>query len=159
VSDLLGNGLPQFILDQSVMDEVLPSWWELNYEYGDALALERGFFVTPDGNYDNLIGDQDIDCVLLDESLYYEWPEITSGANGRYGFAGVTRDLYGSPLGGCVVKLFLTADDSKVDQVISDSLGNFLITTPFYPNTHYMVTYKAGIPDVTGATVNTLIGS
>lgn len=89
-------------------------------------------------------------------SVYFEQPEQPSGGSSRLGVLGVTRDQYGSPLGGVTVKLFRTLDDTKQDQVVSDPSGNFLLTSPFY-DAHYLVFYKAGFPDVTGASVNTII--
>jgi hypothetical protein len=104
------------------------------------------------------IGDLAVDVGLI-EATWFELPEITRGTNTRYGIAGVTRDVYGSALGGVLVKLFLLSTDVKVDQIVSDPLGNFLVSTPFYPDDHYLVEYKAGSPDVFGSSVNTLIGA
>jgi hypothetical protein len=73
-----------------------------------------------------------------------------------YKIQGVTKDQYGSPLGGCIVHLYRTLDDSKQDQCISDAVGNYLLYTPF-ADAHYCVAYAAG--GLTGATVNTLTGS
>jgi hypothetical protein len=68
---------------------------------------------------------------------------------------GVTRDASEVPLGGCVVNLFRTLDDSFLATTISDGAGAFTIfavgSGPFY-----LVAYKAGSPDVAGTTVNTL---
>jgi hypothetical protein len=101
------------------------------------------------------------------EALYYDRPEITKGRQSRMGISGVTRDVYGSPLGSCLVKLFKTADglfpgtkDTKIDEMTSDpTTGAYLLSTPYYPDTHYVVSYKVGTPDVEGTTVNTLIGA
>lgn len=81
------------------------------------------------------------------------------GTNSRYGVAGTTRDRYGSVLPGVTVKLFHTADDMKLDQGVSDANGQYLLMTPYYPDTHYLVFYLAGVPDVFGTSMNTLIGS
>lgn len=98
----------------------------------------------------------------------YDMPEVTNGTNSRFGIVGVTRDVYGSPLTGAVVKLFLTNTptgsqialaDNKIDQVNSDANGAYFVSTPFYPDQHYLVVYKAGSPDVFGSSVNTLIAS
>lgn len=78
-----------------------------------------------------------------------------SGCNGRLAFVGTTRDEYGSPLPGCVVKVFRTSDDSLQSQVTSDDNGVYTITTPF-ADSHYLIVYKAGPPDICGTTVNTL---
>jgi len=84
-------------------------------------------------------------------------PNTRSGCNARLGITGITRDQYGSPLGFCTVKMFLTSNDGLVSSVVSDGNGVYLITTPYYPDTHYLVVYKTGSPDTFGTTVNTLI--
>ena len=77
-----------------------------------------------------------------------------------YKITGITRDSAGAVLGNCVVHLFRTSDDVEVDQVNSDASGNFTFTTGVSPaNTQYIVAYKAGSPDVSGTTLNTLTGS
>jgi hypothetical protein len=75
----------------------------------------------------------------------------------RIEITGVTKDSAGAALGNCVVQLFRTSDDQIVEETTSDGSGNyrFLTATPQYK--HYVVAYKAGAPDVTGATVNTVV--
>jgi hypothetical protein len=73
--------------------------------------------------------------------------------------SGVTRDSAGNPLGNCVVKLFRLSDNLLVDQVVSDGAGNYILGSCSPTETYYAVAYKAGSPDVTGATANTLVGS
>jgi len=98
--------------------------------------------------------------VALLESPYVEMVESSSGASSRYGVSGITRDIYGSPLGGVTVKIFKTSDDSLISTIVSDAnTGAFIVTTPYYPDTHYIVTYKTGSPDVFGTSANTLIGA
>lgn len=99
-------------------------------------------------------------------TVWYLQPEKNSGAVSKMAFTGVTRDVNGSVLGSCVVKLYKTSDspnagkDTLLYEVTSDATtGAFIVYTPFYPDTHYMVSYKAGSPDVEGTTVNTLIGA
>ena len=69
--------------------------------------------------------------------------------------AGFTRDSTGAILGTCVVDLFRTADDVKIDGTTSDSVGAFVVRGNRGVN-HYLVAYKPGSPDVAGTTVNTL---
>lgn len=75
-----------------------------------------------------------------------------------YSISGTTRDSTGAALGACAVKLFRTADDSLVNQTVSNASGLY-ITPASNLLAHYLVTYKVGSPDVTGASVNTLVGS
>ena len=89
-------------------------------------------------------------------ALWGELPEVTRGHSGRLGFAGVTRDVYGTAVPGAVVKLFRTADDSLQYSGTSGSDGFYTATTPF-SDAHYLVAYKDDVIDTAGATVNTLI--
>lgn len=69
---------------------------------------------------------------------------------------GITRDASGNPLGGCVVDLYMTATDQVQMSTVSDASGNYRFEDagagPFY-----VVAYKAGAPDVAGASVNTIV--
>lgn len=108
-----------------------------------------------------MIGD------MMGSNAYRDLPTLNSGAVSKMSFVGVTRDVYGSPLPNCVVKLFKTVGggvpdlkDLLIDQTTSDATtGAFLLTTPHHSDTHYIVAYKAGSPDVAGSTVNTLVGA
>ena len=98
--------------------------------------------------------------------IWHDRPDMNTGAVAAMGFVGYSRDAYGSILGGCTMKLFKTADgsypatkDTKVYEVVSDSTGWYSLYTPYHPDTHYIVSFKAGSPDVQGVTVNTLIGA
>lgn len=105
------------------------------------------------------IGDQATDFgVGVLETEYRRIPDLTRGRNSRYGFVGVSRDEFGSPLGQCVVTLFKTSDDSVVDRTMSDVYGAYVASTPFYPDTHWLKIKKTGSPDKQGVTIDTLIG-
>lgn len=88
----------------------------------------------------------------------FEATDQTRGHNYRFGVIGVTRDVYGSPLGGVTVKLFRTSTDELVHNTVSDPSGNYAVSTPFYGEGHYIVTYKTGAPDVFGSSPNNLTG-
>lgn len=103
-----------------------------------------------------LLGDTGLsDVASEDIGWFVEWAN-RGGCNGRLGFNGVTRDQYGSPLGGCTVRLFRTSTDELVAKVTSDSNGAFLATSP-YSDGHYMTVHQAGPPAVAGATIDTII--
>lgn len=100
------------------------------------------------------------------EPVWHREPEKNSGAVSKMAIIGVTRDAGGTALGGCTVKLYKTADgaypgtkDALLYEAVSDPSGNYAVYTQYYPDTHYLVAYKAGSPDVEGTTVNTLIGA
>lgn len=80
------------------------------------------------------------------------------GSNGRLGFVGITRDAYGSPLGGCTVRCFRNSTNELVSAVTSDANGFYIATTP-YNDAHYLVVHKTGSPNVAGASVNTITPS
>jgi hypothetical protein len=70
---------------------------------------------------------------------------------------GTTLDSTGAPLGSCVIQGFVTATDVYVGQVVSDSAGYYELPTQYVGQSHYIVAYKAGSPDVAGTSVNTLV--
>jgi hypothetical protein len=95
----------------------------------------------------------------IEQEIRWGYYDQAAGASFRYAFTGVTRDQYGSPVGSCAVKLYRTSDDTLLDSQVSDPSGNFLLSTAYYPDTHYIVAHKSGSPDIDGVTVNTLIGA
>lgn len=71
---------------------------------------------------------------------------------------GVTRDSTGAVLAGCTVFLFRTSDNSYVSSSTSDANGNYVLpASPLLQ--HYVVAYLVGSPDVSGVTLNTLLGA
>ncbi len=105
-------------------------------------------------------GDVNGNCGLLDpyQQRYESWETSPTGASSRYAIAGVSRDANGSAVGGVTVNLFATASNLLVDTIVSDASGAFRLLTHLYPDTHYVTAYKAGAPDISGCSVNTLIG-
>jgi len=70
--------------------------------------------------------------------------------------SGVTKDSSGIIIGGCIVKLFRSSDDVKIDETVSDASGNYSFTLVVYAENFYLIAYKAGAPDLAGTTVNTV---
>jgi hypothetical protein len=105
------------------------------------------------------VGDRSTDVALLTPTWRKLLRRITAGAASRVGFVGITRDQYGAPVGSCVVQLFRTSNDLFIMEITSDASGNFLLQSWYSPDTHYIVAYKAGSPDIFGTTVNTLVGA
>lgn len=87
-----------------------------------------------------------------------EWGDmwIKSGANGRFAWVGITRDQYGSPLGGCTVRMYRTSTEEQVCKVTSDpNTGLYYATSP-YNDAHFIVVHNpAGT--LGGATSTTLL--
>lgn len=74
--------------------------------------------------------------------------------------AGTTKDSTGAALGNCIVDWFDTATNVLIGTTTSDASGLFEFRSAGQPpNAYYLVAYKAGSPDVTGASVNTLVGT
>jgi hypothetical protein len=74
--------------------------------------------------------------------------------------SGITKDSTGVALASCVVQLFRTFDDKIMDEVTSNASGVYEFRSASNPsNTHYIVAYKVGSPDVAGTTVNTLVAT
>lgn len=71
---------------------------------------------------------------------------------------GITRDSTGAPLGNCVVQLLRTIDDVMVEKVVSDGSGFYSFSTVGLAQQYYVTAYKAGAPDVSGSSLNTLTG-
>jgi hypothetical protein len=154
VSGLIGGAQPEFRLRAADKCHLAEAYRQ------DVYFDRDGAFTSPWWPGSGFIGERGADVAVIDtHPKWYEFPDVTAGMNTRYGVQGVTRDAYGSPLGGCTMKLFRTSDDSLVATTVSDPVGNYLLSTPYYPDAHYVVMYKTGSPDVTGASVNTLIGA
>jgi hypothetical protein len=92
---------------------------------------------------------------------WYAWL-LGSAAMGQkhHSISGITLNSAGAVVGSATVILFRTADDTKLDEVTSDpTTGAFTVTSPEDAVTCYLVSYQAGSPDITGATVNTIVTS
>lgn len=164
-SGTAGVGIQQYADDNRLMQNnynwiETARWIPLKepFDIGDGRGFANGFW-PGSGGLDASGGE-------WIEPIWWDFPDLFTGATSRFVFTGVTRDSGGSALGSVTVKLFKTADGSYVgtkdiliDEIVSDTSGNFSVTTPYYPDTHYLVTYKAGTPDVQGTTVNSLIGA
>jgi hypothetical protein len=162
MSQFIGAARPQFILErkdmrlhresQPVEDARarLPVRHDAGFVgfYSDYWPGNRGF-----------VGDLGADVGLILPVWRKLLRRITAGAASRVGFVGITRDQYGAPVGSCVVQLFRTSDDLFIMEITSDASGNFLLQSWYSPDTHYIVAYKAGSPDIFGTTVNTLVGA
>ena len=109
----------------------------------------------PRGNA--LLGDTAVDVGVLDSVQWGAFDQV-GGESSMLGIIGVTRDQYGTPVGSCVIQLFLTSNDALMYEGTSDANGNFNALTTS-TGQHYVVAYKATAPDIFGTTVNTLVGA
>lgn len=108
----------------------------------------------PCGFYGNLA----VDVGILDDPVWVMPPPLPSGANGRLGFNGFSRDASGGVIAGVTVKCMLTSTDTKQSEAVSDVNGLFVVSTA-EAGGHYLIFYKTGTPDISGTTVNTLLGA
>jgi hypothetical protein len=84
------------------------------------------------------------------------WQKALRG-NGSVKFImGQCKDESGASISGATVQGFVTASDLYVGETTSNSQGYYQLGTPYPATNHYLVAYKAGSPDVSGTTVNTL---
>jgi len=114
----------------------------LRSEYDGSMIANNACIMTPCGAR-----------VFIDRGHALINPFIQS--TNTFTLTGITRDSTGAVLGNCDVIIFKTGDDVKVAQTISDGSGNYSVVLPTNSR-HYVVSYKTGSPDVTGATLNTL---
>ncbi len=166
MSVLIGAALPQFILrdddDQrshlrSRRTEFPPQTGVLRMDVEGPVGLQAKNWVQPFWP-SSFYGDLAVDVGIIDPPTWIMPPPLPSGANGRLGFNGFSRDASGGILAGVTVKLFLTATDTKVFETVSDINGFFVASTS-EAGAHYLLFYKTGVPDVSGTTVNTLLGA
>jgi hypothetical protein len=99
-------------------------------------------------------GDGSTGDIFQNKSPRWKAPRLETGANGRLGFVGYTRDQYGSPLGGCTVRCYRTSTEEQVAKVTSDANGLYFATTP-YNDAHFLVIHN-GDGTLAGATKNSL---
>lgn len=157
MSQLIAGAMPEFVLAQ---DDQRASEAFRARARARARALyarfdyQSGFWPRRGG----FVGDMGLDISVLETPAWGSFYPA-GGIASRVGFVGVTRDQYGTPTGSCVVQLFRTSDDLFIMEITSDSSGNFLLQSWYTPDTHYIVAYKAGSPDIFGTTVNTLVGA
>lgn len=152
MSHLIGAAQPQFILSEGDLRLNRMDFRPAGALFADVWAIAPASFVSPWWPAVNgFLGDPGTDFGMLAAKMWGEYDQA-AGASSSYGFSGVTRDAAGSPVGGVTVKCFRSADDFKTCEVTSDAQGNFSVSTPYYPDTHYLVAYKSGSPDIAGTT-------
>jgi hypothetical protein len=155
MSQLVGAAQPQFILaeDDKASSEAFRARARARL-CCRRIDYQTGFWPSRGG----FMGDLGLDVGLIEARRWGAFYPA-GGIASRLGFVGVTRDQYGTPTGNCVVQLFRTSDDLFIMEITSDANGNFLLQSIYTPDTHYIVAYKAGSPDIFGTTVNTLVGA
>jgi hypothetical protein len=101
---------------------------------------------------------------ILFEPVLYRQPKLIGGWEGRkgssyqllYKIEGQCKDPNDTAYGNCTAILFRTSDNLKVDSVVADASGYFLLYTPYITDAHFVVAFNSD-GTVAGVTVNTLI--
>lgn len=90
---------------------------------------------------------------------WYAWLQSPAAMGQKHhSISGVTRDPSGSIVVSATVHMYRTSDDQILGSTISDAVtGAFTVVSQDDTQTVYLAAYKTGAPDITGATVNTLI--
>jgi hypothetical protein len=80
------------------------------------------------------------------------------GTQSRNFLRGTCKDSVAAPVANAIVQGFVTASDAFVGEVTANEDGTYVLGTEQLKTTpHYIVAYKAGSPDISGTTVNTLL--
>lgn len=157
MSGFIGGALPQFIIARN--DERLNRMdFQPDGLFADVWAVAPSIFQSTHWPGSGMMGDGGVDVGILSAVQWGDYDQA-AGASSRFGFVGVTRDSFGSALGGCTVLLFRTSDSLLMDTTTSDASGNFLLNTAYYPDAHFLVVRKTGSPNVSGATDGTQVGA
>jgi hypothetical protein len=129
--------------------------------YGDALALDAPV-LWPVMAMRGFPGQAQ---TVLQPGAKFEDAVVWSGTQSGKVISGITYDANGAVLAACTVKAFrsttvdnLLADTQEGPTLLSGAEGGYAMPLP-NNDPHYLVGYKAGSPDVTGATLNTLVGA
>lgn len=113
----------------------------------------------------NNVGVDNVSMLLSRQSEYEQWMK-SSGINSSKTITGITKDVNGNPLAGVSVNAYRTsadvtnnlpADLKEGPTAVSAADGAYTIYVS-NSDAHYLVGYKAGSPDVSGTTLNTLTG-
>jgi hypothetical protein len=95
-------------------------------------------------------------CTCRTSWGYEPWEAAFGGYTRPNFIVGQTLDSGGNPIA-ATVQGFRTSDDLYVGETGSDNNGRYSLPTIYLNDAHYLVAYRVGSPDQTGATVNTLI--
>lgn len=100
-------------------------------------------------------------CMFGQDMAECDWwsplQRVARGNGATKFIRGVCKDSGGNTVSGAIVQGFLTATDAYVGETACDSYGNYELGTPYPGAAHYLVAYRAGSPDISGTTVNTLL--
>lgn len=161
MSDLIGGALPANIIARK--DRRLVPLYQ-NFRIHRDRISDRDLPTSYPGGFCNdywpgnrgMIGE----AATVAEAVWSrQVARLAWGVSSRLGFVGITRDANGNILPGVTCSLFLTATKAWIMDVVSGADGAFLLQTFYSPDTHFIVFWKAGSPNVFDATDQTLMGA
>lgn len=95
---------------------------------------------------------------LADKDLFEPYSCDGEGTQSRNFLRGTCKDAGGTPVANAEVQAFRTSDDSFQGSDFSCGDGTYGVGVQQPTSVqHYLVAYKAGTPDISGTTVNTLL--
>lgn len=86
-------------------------------------------------------------------------PWSAAKAFGTLTISGVTKDGTGSPVGGCTVDLYETANKVRIATTVSGEDGAFQFSSLASGLLFFVVAYKDAAPDLAGTTIHDLAAS
>lgn len=90
-------------------------------------------------------------------SLAFDLPTFGEGTQSTKFLKGTCKDSVDAVVANATLEAFRTVDNVMVGQATSFADGTYIISTDNPVSAqHYIVAYKAGSPDISGTTVNTL---
>lgn len=97
---------------------------------------------------------------LQDSDLWEPYSCDGGGTQSVNFFLGTCKDASDVAVANAIVQGFVTATDAYLGEVQANTDGTYALGVQVSKATPcYLVAYKAGSPDVTGATVNTLLAT
>ena len=163
MSQFIGAAEPNAILSWKDL-RLVPSYQVIRRERDH--IVDRYAATEYPGGYTNafwpggagLQGDSATDVAIMQAIWRGPITRFGWGAASRVGFNGVARDQYGAPLAGVTCSLFRVSDRQWIQDTVSRSGGTFTLVSWYSPDTHFIVFYKAGSPNVFGTSDQNLVG-
>lgn len=105
-------------------------------------------------------GAASISHSMADADLFEPYSCDGEGTQSMNFLRGVCKDSGGTAVANAIVQGFVTSTDQYLGEVQGNTDGTYTLGVQLNKATAcYLVAYKAGSPDITGATVNTLLAT
>ncbi len=159
-TDMKGSGMPQPLL---LLLNGLSALGKGLFHPAKSVMTEGGVFMDgrTDANFDqsNIPNPILFTMGLGRQRVFHPLPVSPEAPGPSLTIQGITRDEVGAPMAGFTVYLFNVTTGTPILEQITTSDGSGLYSfTVTAGQTYWVVDYKTGTPDKTGATLNTLRG-